>query len=236
MRRTTAGRNCQCAVSSDDVPHPLANILDRAADGEFPPADGAIDILPPDDDGTIAVVSFTGHAYVLADVDPDDVVVRQSDGAGGGFGGALAPALVQWLAGPAREIGSIDVVLVARGGGSGSSVARRCDDDVDHPRVQRARRHRRDVQVYCNDDGLAIVGRGLVGRRELSVELFAPDDTEPGAGRRLIRAGLDAIPSGEWCWAQVASGNTRSLRAFLACGFVAVCSEVLITSAEATSR
>lgn len=221
---------------SGAVPHPLVAILARGAGGEFPAADGTTDVLPPDDDGTIAVVSFTGHAYVLADVDPADVASRQSDDAGGGFGGALAPLLVQWLAGPDREIGSIDVVLVARGRGSGAQGLIRREDHLDHPRVQRALGHRREVQVFGNDDGLAILGCGLVGRRELSVELFAPDNTGVGAGRRLIAAGLGLVSSDEWCWAQIAAGNTRSLRAFLANGFVPVCSEVLIGRGEHDPR
>jgi len=215
------------------VSHPLAAILERAAQGDFPAADGATDLLPADDD-TFAVVSFTGHAYVLADVDPADVALRL-DG-GGGFGGALAPGVVSWLADADRSIGSIDVVLVANGTGRDEPTLPRGDDHVGHSRVQRALGHRRDVQVHANDDGLAIVGRGLVGRRELSVELFEPDRTAAGAGRRLIDAGLGLIPDGEWCWAQVASGNTRSLRAFLAAGFVPVCSEVLISHAEADQR
>ena len=47
--------------------HPLARILDHAADGRFPAADGGVDVLAPDEDGTRAVVALTGHAYVLAD-------------------------------------------------------------------------------------------------------------------------------------------------------------------------
>ena len=45
-------------------------------------------------------------------------------------------------------------------------------------------------------------------------------------------AGLARLPAGEHCWAQVAPGNAASLRAFLACGFVPVCSEVLIEPAS----
>jgi hypothetical protein len=76
---------------------------------------------------------------------------------------------------------------------------------------------------------VAVLGRGLVGRRELSVELFDPAVPSKGAGRHLITAGLRCVPAGEWCWAQVAPGNARSLRAFLACGFVPIGSEVLLT-------
>ncbi|MET0908157.1 MAG: hypothetical protein ABWZ99_01710 [Ilumatobacteraceae bacterium] len=195
-------------------------MLAAAADGRFPPADGAVEVLPSDA-GWRAVVSMTGHAYVLADVAPGELRRRGADG----YGGASQPAVLRWLAGPGGTIGSLDVVLVAVAR-SGPTLDRRRDLDG-HPRVQRALAHRRDVEVYGDDDGLVVVGRGLVGRWEVSVERY---DTGGGGGhgRRLIRSGLARIPAGERCWAQVAPGNAASLRAFLACGFVPIGSEVLI--------
>ena len=41
-----------------------------------------------------AVVAMTGHAYVLADVDTDELERRIPDGRGG-FGGALHPDVLQ---------------------------------------------------------------------------------------------------------------------------------------------
>ena len=203
--------------------HPLRAILERAAGASFPPADGGVEVLSPDGAGTRAVVAFSGHAYVLADVDPDELAALGADG----YGGASKPDVLRAVAGADREIGSLDVVLVTTGG-TGERLERRHDLDH-HPRVQRATHHRRDVEVYGDDVGLVILARGLVDRRELSVELLDPASGGRGEGRRLIRAGLAAIPPGEWCWAQVAPGNAASLRAFLACGFIPVCSEVLIT-------
>jgi hypothetical protein len=209
--------------------HPLAAILEAAASGRFPAADGDVEVLPADGDGTRAVVAFTGHAYVLAEVAGGELERRMPDGRGG-FGGALHPDVLRWLAAEDRQIGSIDVVLVARGIGSAPAPATRLDDALaEHSRVQRAMRHRRNVEVVVEPDGVVILGRGLVGRRELSVELFDPAEPSAGAGRRLIAAGLAAVPVGEWCWAQVAPGNARSLRTFLACGFTPIASEVLIT-------
>ena len=103
--------------------HPLAAILDAAASGRFPAADGSVDVLPADGDGTRAVVAFTGHAYVLADVAGDEFQRRMPDRRNGGFGGALHPDVLRWLAGEDRHIGSIDVVLVARGVGSAPARA-----------------------------------------------------------------------------------------------------------------
>jgi hypothetical protein len=82
--------------------------------------------------------------------------------------------------------------------------------------------------VFGDDTGLAVVGRGLVDRTELSVELLEPRRTAAGAGRRLIAGALAALEPGRWCFAQVSPGNAASLRAFLAAGFVPIGSEVLI--------
>lgn len=212
--------------------HPLLPVLEAAAAGRFPPADGRTDVLPPDADGTVAVVAFTGHAYVLADVDAAEVAARQDDDAGGGFGGALAPRLLTWLAGANRAIGSIDAVLVAPGRGDPApriTALAPEDPGRSHPRVRRAAAHRRDLQVVGDDTGVVIVGTGLAGRTELSVELLDSGTAPSGRGRQLIAAGLGHVPAGVWCFAQVAPGNARSLRSFLAAGFVPIGSEVLIT-------
>ncbi|MDO7883539.1 N-acetyltransferase [Antiquaquibacter soli] len=204
-------------------PHPLAAILRDAADGRFPAADGTVDVLPPDADGTRAIVAFTGHAVVLTDASAEDVAERAPDG---GFGSSLAPDVQAWVAGSSHVPGTLDAVLVARGLGGGDAQPTRQHDG--HPRVARARQHRRDVSVFADRHGVVVLGTGLVGRRELSVELFDPDSAPSGAGRRLLALGLEQVPAGEPVWAQVSPGNARSLRAFLAAGFVPVGSEVLI--------
>jgi hypothetical protein len=202
--------------------HPLAPVLEAAAAGSFPPADGNVEVLAPDAPGWWAVVAFTGHAYVLADVDPDELRTIGADG----FGGASHPPTLSFLAGSGGTIGSVDAVLVTRA--EPGPVLPRRDDLEDHPRVRRARHHRRDVEVYADDEGLVVVGRGLAGRLEMAVELFHPAAAGgTGHGRRLIRAGLAALAPGALCWAQVSPGNAASLRAFLACGFVPIGSEVI---------
>lgn len=212
--------------------HPLAPVLAAAAAGSYPDADGGIDVWAADADGTIAVVCFTGHAFVLADVERGEVATRATDDAGGGLGGAMAPELLTWLAGRDGTVGSTDVVLAAAGRarchGARPPWAERVDAAT-HPRAQRALRHRRQVEVRTTDAGLITVGRGLVGRWELSVELFG--SPVAGAGRTLVDAGLGLVPPDEWCFAQVAAGNARSLRAFLGAGFVPIGSEVLISRA-----
>lgn len=203
--------------------HPLYEILAEAAAGRFPPADGAVEVMATTAGDPCAVIEFTGHAVILTDRDAHDVLARGADG----LGGSAQPDLVRWLAGPAGWIGSHDAVLVARGVGGGVLPA--TDRYEDHPRVVRSREHRHDVRVHADQQGLVTIGRGLVGRLEMSVERF--DGAEPGSGRRLISAGLRLVDPATEVWAQVAPGNAASLRAFLSCGFTPIGAEILLRPA-----
>lgn len=192
--------------------HPLLAVLLAAADGEFPPADGAAVYLPPLPRGLAAVVSLTGRVYLATD--------HRLTGLDG-FGSALAPEVLRHLAGPHGTVGVLDATLVRRGVGGGDLPVR--TDLAEHPRVRHALELREDVRVHGDERGLVTVAAGLAGRTELSVEAFGP-----GEGRGLIRAALGLVPAGEPVFAAVAPGNARSLRAFLAEGFVPVGSEVII--------
>jgi hypothetical protein len=213
--------NVLCDAVTDAVDHPLAGVLRAAAGGAFPSVDGLAELLPPDAAGTCAVVSFTGHAYVLTELGPDALADLALDG----YGAASHPRALLRLAGDGA-IGSLDVVLVRPGAGGQPTVTDRADLEQ-HPRVQRARHHRRDVRVLGDDRGFVTVGRGLVDRIEMSVELL-DHARGNGGGRQLIDDGLRAISPSELVFAQVAPGNAASLRAFLACGFRPIGSEVLI--------
>jgi hypothetical protein len=191
--------------------HPLLEVLRSAAAGEFPPADSRAVFLPPLLNGDSAVVSLTGRVYLATD--------QRLPGLDG-FGSALHPTVLQRLAGPNGEIGTIDVILAALGLGGGRLPARH--DLADHPRVRHAVALRQEVRVYGDDRGLVTVAVGLAGRTEISVE------AEKGVGRTLIREALRLVPVGEPVFAAVAPGNARSLRAFLAEGFVPLGSEVII--------
>lgn len=205
------------------TPHPLARVLAEVAGGRFPPADGAVELFPPDVDGRWAVVEFTAHTALLADVDEDEIAARGLHA----YGACSHPDTVIWLAGDRFTVGTLDAVLVAHGTGSGGLPERA--ELLDHPRVARARQFRRDVRVYGDERGVVVLGHGLAGRLELAVELLDGVPEGSGAGRALIAAGLAAAPAGRPVWAQVAPGNAASLRAVLACGFVPIGSEVLLT-------
>jgi len=214
--------NVLCGAVTDAVDHPLVGVLLGAAHGVFPPADGVAELLPPDAAGTCAVVSFTGHACVLTDFAPPALADLRLDG----YGAATQPRSLLRLAG-GGSIGSLDVVLVRFGAGGSSALSERSDLEA-HPRVERARHHRRDVHVLGDDRGFVTIGHGLVDRIEMSVELLGHTTHGAGAGRGLIMEGLQAIDAGALVFAQVAPGNAASLRAFLACGFRPIGSEVLI--------
>lgn len=197
-------------------------MLASAAAGAFPPPDGSVTVMPPAH-GVHAVVAFSAHSLLLTDRTQEEVDSRGLDA----YGGSMHPDHQRWLAGH-RQIGSLDVVLARRATGDHTDAAPSVE--IDHPRVRRAELHRRDVRVATNDHGLVTIGRGLVDRWEISVELFDGVPHGRGAGRALIDTGLAMVPDGDWLWAQVAAGNTASLRAFLAAGFVPVCSEVLFSA------
>lgn len=192
-----------------------------AADGRFPPVDGGCTVLPPLPGGLACSVAFTGHAFVATAHPPEAVLARGADG----YGGATAPDLLRWLAGPDGWIDVIDVTLVARGTGGPGLPPRH--DAEGHPRVQHAKRLRRDVRVYGDERGLVTLSRGLAGRTEISIEVEAVAQGR-GWGRSLLRDALGLAPAGEPVFAGVAPGNARSLRAFLAVGFVPLGSECVI--------
>lgn len=213
-------------------PHPLSKALVGAARGFFPAADGGVDVFPPDEDGTCAVVSLTGHAYVLADVDPAEVAQRAPNG---GFGGVMDLSFLQWLAGDTYTIGSIDVLLAHEATGTKHKEAssKANDEYESHPGVRAARAKRSNVTTIADAHGVAVLGAGLVGRRELSIELLQPQVAPKGAGREIAALGLAAAAPGELIWAQVNPGNARSLRTALAAGFTPIGSEVLLRPRKA---
>ncbi|GIH15637.1 hypothetical protein [Rugosimonospora africana] len=202
-------------------PHPLLTTLLLAADGRFPAVDGRCTILPRLAGGLECVVAFTGHAFVATALAEDAVRARNPDG----FGGAMAPAFLQWLAGDDGWMDAHDVTLVARGRGGGGIPE--LVGAADHPRVRHAARVRRQVRAYGDRRGVVTLAEGLAGRRELGIEAV-PEGQGRGWGSSLLADALGLVPEGEPVFAAVAPGNARSLRAFLSGGFTPLGSEVLL--------
>jgi GNAT superfamily N-acetyltransferase len=203
----------------------LLQLLTDAAAGRFPPADLAVEVLPPPAGRADAVVAFSAHNVVAADVDPGEVRARlDSDDPAG----PTSAAFLVWLASRlGAGAGSLDVVLVADGLGGASDLVRRDDADA-HDRVTRAQRYRTDVTVHADADrsGIVILGRGLAGRQEVSTEVD-PERRGMGLGTQLARRARTLVPADAPLFAQVAPGNVASLRAFLRAGYRPICSEVL---------
>ena len=206
--------------------HRLALILDAAARGVFPDPDGKCEVLPGLGDVN-ALVAFTGHWVLAADIDPQFVADRYSNG------DYSVPMSAAFLHALGAELGAEpktqDVLLVATSVVGDPSVDIEFVEENDHPRVRRARRYRRDVRGYSTvaDGGVMVIGRGITNRWEVAVEVNA-DQQGRGLGRALFDASLRMLPPGTPVWAQVAPGNPASLRAVQAAGFKAVGAEVLL--------
>ncbi len=177
-----------------------------------------------------AVLSFTAHHVVAADVPAEEVhaIVDPTN-----LNGPVAPGVLAWLAErTGLRAGSLDVVLAWVPERAVPAAAAVCEVDAgDHARVIRARRWRRDLRVFAGDDGMVVIGRGLADRLELSVEVSA-DRRGRGLARRLVPAALAAAAPTEPVFAQVAAANAASLRALQGAGFAAVGAEVLFGPRE----
>lgn len=208
----------------------LLDILHTAASGHFPAPDGTIAVCPQPG-RTAAVISFSAHFLVCADVDPAWVrsVLPAHDYAaphGARFLTALADRI-------GADVGALDAVFAAPASSVSGPDGLREIDGRHHPRVRRALRYRGDVRVWQTADGSGhvLLGRGVAGRWETAFEV-EPAARGRGLGRALARAALTLAPAGEPVFAEVSPGNVASMRAVLAAGYRPVCAEVLLPLAS----
>jgi GNAT superfamily N-acetyltransferase len=202
----------------------VIDLLHAAARGTFPPEDGRTEVGGPVEGAPAAALSFTAHHAVAADVPAEEVLARVDPG---DLKGPLAPGVLAWLAERTGLVaGSLDVVLAWVPERAVPGVAVREVEPGDHPRVVRARRWRSELRVFEGDGGMVLLGRGLAGRLELSVEV-EPARRDRGLARLLAAGALAAAAPEEPVFAQVAAANAASLRALQPAGFAAVGAEVL---------
>ena len=206
----------------------LRDILDAAAQGDFPPADGGTTVVPQPSPRDAGVLAFTAHSVVFTDEDPDWVhatlraVAEECDALAATMNARFLAALMDRTG---RRTDTIDVMVVGSPLPGRPALALREIADPSHPRVVSSRLRRDDVRVWAADGGVLVLGRGVAGRLEAAVEV---DDAvrHRGLGRALVTAARQL--AGEPVWAQVSAGNARSLRAFQAAGYRPVGSEVLL--------
>jgi hypothetical protein len=206
--------------------HPLAEMLHAAAYGNHPSPDGFVEVMPSPGGPADAIVDFTAHLVVAADVPPDDVLNELPVG---DLSAWTHPSFQLWLAERlGSEPGSRDLVMAAPPADHADLELIPRDDLGDHDRVQRAARYRTGLRVFTDpeDLGVLVIGRGLAGRMEFAFEV-EPAARHRGLGRRLALAARTFAPDGAAIFGAVAPGNVASVRALLSAGFRPIGGEVL---------
>lgn len=205
----------------------VEELFARLARGQYPEFDGMTSVMPAPSGAVAAVLAFTGHHVVAADVDPVWVESRcpPMD--------LAAPLKPEFLLALGQyvdcEASSLRLVFCATGiSGAPDLELREVGAEGGHPRVTRAHHYRTAVRVYETPDGqgLLTLGRGLGGRWEAGFEV-SPRYRNRGLGRALVAASRYLIEPGGGLFMQTAIGNIASLRAILAGGFAPVGAEVL---------
>lgn len=219
--------------------HPVATLLSAALDGRYPPIDGGWTRVAPWTTGLEAALAFTGHGVLAVGDDVTDAAAYRLGA--NGVGGVHDPRLVAALVGDGW-VESLDAVLMAWGtggpmgdGGVGSPEVATPPPELElvlrpdlmgHPRVTHAQRVRRDVQAFgmpVGDDVVVSLGGGIGLLSEVGIELRGPM-LGGGHAVQVVDAVRRLLPSTEPLVAEVAPGNTRAMRVFLAAGFRLVAS------------
>ncbi|MFD7473054.1 GNAT family N-acetyltransferase [Streptomyces sp. NPDC059837] len=203
----------------------LRDILDAAARGVFPPSDGRTTVVPQASDRDAGVLAFTAHAVVFTDEDQRWVYDTLAAVPCDALAAPMNPRfLAAFLDRTGRTAETIDAMLVGSPLPGEPPLPLKEITDGDHPRIVYARGRRDDVRAWTAEGGVLVLGRGIAGRLEVSVEV---DEgvRHRGLGRALVTAARQLAT--EPLWAQVAPGNARSMRAFQAAGYRPVGSEAL---------
>ena len=204
----------------------LRDIVESAGCGVLPAADGRTTVVAQASHRDAGVLAFTAHAVVFTDEDPRWVYDTL---AAVGCDALAAPMNPRFLAALLERTGrtaeTIDAMLVGSPLPGEPPLPLKEIADGGHPRIVYARRRRDDVRAWTAEGGVLVMGRGIAGRLEVSVEVDE-EARHRGLGRQLVAAARHLVT--EPLWAQVAPGNARSLRAFQAAGYRPVGAEALL--------
>jgi GNAT superfamily N-acetyltransferase len=213
----------------------LAAVLDSAAAGRFPAADGSVMVLPQPSERDAGVIGLTGYAVVFADADPGCIsALLPEDDLSAPLSAAFLQALGQRLGLRSHSVDMLTCADPLPGGVPAGldlteiETAELATAERVHPRLARALDYRDEVRAWRTAGGLLTLGRGVAGRWEISVEVD-PDGRGRGLGAALATAGRHLVPSGAPLWAQIAPANAASVRAFLRAGFRPVGAEALLS-------
>ena len=205
----------------------LAGILDAATAGQFPPADGGTTVVPQPSPRDAGVLALTAHTVIFLDEDPAWIRATLAGLDCDALAATMNPLFLAALLHRTGRVAETIDMLAAAPARPGPPPLRLSQQDQDHPRVRRARTRRDDVRVWSAHGGVLTLGRGVAGRWEVSVEV---DEAarHRGLGRQLATAARHLVPPGAFVWAQIATGNARSVRAFQAAGYRPIGAELLM--------
>jgi len=222
----------------------LGGLLRSVERGEYPAEDLSVTHLPAPKPDRAAVLGFTAHTVIAADVEPVWLARSLPAGdPGAAFNPGFLGALERYTG---LRVNNIDVLTLAPPAAGPPRIDLREVEDRSHPRVRRALRYRIDVRVWTCPGGVLTLGRGLApgpgpdglepadgpgaagdGRWEVAVEVD-PACRGTGLGRALAEAARHLVPDNRPIWAEIGVGNAASLRAFLAAGYLPVGEEALL--------
>src|SRR5262249_57600978 len=144
---------------------PLGGRLFAAAHGEHPPPDGFVEVLPSPGGPADAIVDFTAHLVVAADVPADEVLHALPSGE---LSAWTHPSFQLWLAQRlGTRPGSRDLVMAAPAADSADLELVGGGDLGGHHRGPRAARYRGETRVVAGPEGRSGDLRGCepAGRR-----------------------------------------------------------------------
>src|SRR5207249_4759974 len=146
-------------------------LLRSAAAGRFPPTDGATEVLASPPGPSDAVLGFTAHHVVAADLDLQEVLAHLPID---DIGAAMDVRFLAWLGRRLdAEPGMVDAVLAADPLDGDPDLPLIEVAATEHPRARRAMRYRSGLRVFEDEGHGAVltIGRGLAGRVEVSLEV-----------------------------------------------------------------
>jgi hypothetical protein len=217
-------------ITSTGIDHHLGVMLSDAAHGDYPVADGSVDVLDPLNGPCDAVALFTGHLAVAVDLSEEWIHKHLPEDWGANSANASA-SIIHLLSAISTELGQphswVNELLVAP---RTAAHLRGTLTDGGEPTWQWTAYHS-EVASYESRAGSATlaIGIGPAGR----YDLYAASDEVSAYGkpahlvRELLTAAKTLVPPGTMLFASAPISDPRVLRGLLSAGFTPVATEAL---------